>query len=155
MCPEKVIPLTDYDSAPLYNELVVCSNTLINTKHIFQTDSGWSPLVIRRGTVPRVWLSVKVNEQAGTSSFIDLIVDSKVINSSVKLNCTKYGFQILIDNQLIAEAGNHTSETLEVVELDLRPLGLNIYGDHKSLNIGNNSMSRNTSSNANAMFGIA
>lgn len=147
----------DYDTVDLYKELVVCSNTLVNTTHILSTDSGWHPLVIRKGIEPRVWLSIKVQESSDTSKdsrYLELISNSEVKHSSAELTSTKYGFQIVINGQVIVEAGNHTDESLEVVKLDLRPLGLNIYGDHTSLNVGNNSMSRNTSVNGHAMFGI-
>nr|WP_240493006.1 hypothetical protein [Vibrio parahaemolyticus] len=158
---EEVIKLDhlnhDYDNAELYRELVVCSNTLVNTKHILSADSGWHPLVIRKGIKPRVWLSIKIQENSDASKdsgYLELISDSQVKHSAVELTSTKYGFQITINDQIIVEAGNHTDEALEVIKLDLRPLGLNIYGDHTSLSVGNNSMSRNTSVNGHSMFGI-
>jgi hypothetical protein len=148
----------DYNTADLYKELIVCSNTLIDTKHILSDDSGWHPLVIRKGLKPRVWLSIKFQENTDTpqeeDEFIELIADSQEMYADAKLTNTEYGFQIVINNQIIVEAGNHNPESLEVIKLDLRPFGMNIYGDHLSLSVGNNTMSRNTSSGGHSMFGI-
>lgn len=149
----------DYTNAEIYKELVVCSNMLIDTKHIISTSSGWYPLVIRKGIKPRVWLSVKTtpkeyDESKNNEEIIELIADSQIKHSAVEFSNTKYGFQISINNQIIVEAGNHTPDSLEIIKLDFRPLGMNIYGDHTSLSLGNNSMSRNTSVGGNSMFGI-
>ncbi len=149
----------DYTTAEIYKELVVCSNTLIDTTHIISASSGWNPLVIRKGIKPRVWLSVKIipkedEESKNNEEIIELIADSQVKHSAVDFSNTKYGFQISINNQIIVEAGNHTPDSLEIITLDFRPLGMNIYGDHTSLSLGNNSMSRNTSVGGHSMFGI-
>ena len=149
----------DFDTAENYEELIVCSNALINTQHIFSTNDGWYPLVVRKGQAPRVWLSVRVldtsNEENKVEKFIELIVDSQVKNDSVGFTSTQYGFQITVNNQVIAEAGNHDSNSLEIIKLDLRPLAMNIFGDHTSLNIGNNVMARNTSIGSHSMFGLS
>lgn len=151
----------DYKNADIYKELIVCSNTLIDTKHILSTNDGWHPLVIRKGIEPKVWLSVRVqdqpqedNESKKDDEFIELISDSTVRHPAVVFSNSEYGFQVLINNQIVVEAGNHKDDSIEVIKLDLRPLGMNIYGDHLSLNLGNNSMSRNTSAGGNSMFGI-
>jgi hypothetical protein len=35
----------DYENEDLYQELIVCSNILINTKHIMATNEGWHPVI--------------------------------------------------------------------------------------------------------------
>lgn len=149
----------NYDDIEIYKELIVCSNILIDTKHILSTTDEWHPLVIRKGKKPRVWLSTRINntpEKIDQNDFqiIQLIVDSEVSHSAVKFINTEFGFQISVNDIIIAEAANHTSDSIEVTSLDLRPLGLNIYGDHTSLTIGNTTMSKNTSKGSNSMFGI-
>lgn len=148
----------DYNTADLYKELIVCSNTLIDTKHILSDDSGWHPLVIRKGLKPRIWLSIQAQENTDASQeedeFIELIADSQLMYADAELTNTEYGFQVVVNNQIVVEAGNHKPDSLEVIKLDLRPFGMNIYGDHLSLSVGNNTMSRNTSSGGHSMFGI-
>lgn len=150
----------DYENEALYDELIVCSNILINTKHIMVTNDGWCPLVVRKGKSPMVWLSYReaVTSQDNTQpvkyNYIELINKSNSLHPQVSVVSTTHGFQIKIDDTILAEAGNHNDGKLEIFTLDMRPLGLNIYGDHQSINIGNNSMSRSSSSNGNAMFGI-
>ncbi|AAZ27323.1 hypothetical protein [Colwellia psychrerythraea] len=147
----------NYEQGELYNELIICSNALINTKHIFTSEDGWHPLVIRKGKIPRVWLSIKHLVSVGSKKeqhYLDLIVDSKLKHPDLSLIASVHGFQIKLGEDIIVESGNHKGNILEVYKLDFRPLGLNIHGDHSHLSIGNNNMSNNTSKNSNSMFGI-
>jgi hypothetical protein len=150
----------DYENEDLYQELIVCSNILINTKHIMATNEGWHPLVVRKGESPMVWLSYRElvpsedNTQSPIYSYIQLINNSNPLHPQVSIESTTDGFQIKVGDTILAEAGNHRDGELEIYALDMRPLGLNIYGDHRSINIGSNSISRSTSSNSGTMFGI-
>ena len=136
----------------IYKDLTICSNLLINTNHIFGGSDDWYPLVIRKGDTPKVWLSAKDQNQ----KIIQLVENSEKTTQidEFDFKLSTYGFRVTYRNVIIVEAGNHTNESLEVIKLDLRPLGLNIFGDNKSMSIGDNTMSRNTSSNGNVMFGI-
>jgi hypothetical protein len=143
-----------YEDLEVYNELTVCSNLLINTSHIFQSKTGWHPLVIRKGEVPRVWLSAQVITDNGSPKTIELIADSKPLNNEFHIDKSEHGFQIKYQNKVIVKAGNHVDSRLEVINLDFRPIGLNIFGDNNSLSLGSNKMSQNTSKNGQVMFGI-
>lgn len=148
---------TSYQNFPIFHEVFMCSNRLINTKHIFQSQEGWAPLVIRRSrsNEPFIWLSTQVPSE-NESIYIELIRKNSVVfdQNRIELQVSSYGFCISLDSTVICEAGDLSESSIEIFKLDFRPLGLNIYGDHTILNIGNNKMSRNTSSNSQAMFGI-
>jgi hypothetical protein len=143
-----------YEDLEIYNELTVCSNLLINTVHIFQSGTGWNPLVIRKGKVPRVWLSAQEITDNGSPKIIELIADSKSLNNEFHIDKSKHGFQIKYQNKVIVKAGNHVDSRLEVINIDFRSIGLNIYGDNNSLSLGSNKMSQNTSKNSQVMFGF-
>lgn len=150
-----------YQNFPIFHEVFICSNRLINTNNIFQSQKGWAPLAIRRSrsNEPLIWLSAQVpseNENENESKYIELIRKNSVVfdQNRIELQVSSYGFCISLDSTVICEAGDLSESSIEIFKLDFRPLGLNIYGDHTILNIGNNKMSRNTSSNSQAMFGI-
>lgn len=146
-----------YKEADFYRELVFCSNNLINTNYIFSSDEDWHPLVICKGKRPRVWLSLRKSisvESQEKFEYIDLIVDSELKDLSFSFINTIYGFQVKLAETIIIEAGNHKDDSLEVYKIDFRPLGLNIYGDHSRLIVGNNEMSMNTTTDSTSMFGI-
>lgn len=146
----------DFD---IYGELFVCSNRLLKTSHIFKTTDGWSPLVVRKASdgsqLPAVWLSVKIDRK-DECGYIELVSGNtqKFFDNQFEFDVTKDGFYIAINSVVICEAGDVQEDSLEIFKLDLRPLGLNIYGEHNKLLIGSNEMSRNTSNNAECMFGI-
>ncbi|MGF1850644.1 hypothetical protein L4C44_01970 [Vibrio satsumensis] len=147
-----------YSDFNIYEELFVCSNRLLNTNHIFKTQDGWAPLVVRRTNddrqLPVIWLSAKTDNDEDT--YIELISGNtqKFFENEFNFEVTENGFLISLGSQVICEAGDAQSNSLEIFSLDLRPLGLNIYGSHNKLNIGSSQMSRNTSSNSDCMFGI-
>lgn len=145
---------TGYEDLDIYEKLTICSNLLINTVHIFQNQTGWRPLVIRKGKIPRVWLSAMVKGNDNLHTVIDLINDSEPSNDEFSIEKSKYGFQIKYQSKVLVKAGNHDNSSLEIIEIDLRPIGLNIFGDHKSLSLGGNTMSQNTSKNGSVMFGF-
>lgn len=143
-----------YENVEQYDQLTICSNLLINTSHILQDSEGWSPFVLRKGNKPRVWLSAQIQDSEGNKSKVQLITDSKVVFDRITLDISEFGFEIKLDNQIIARAGNHTEKSLEVIYIDFRPLGLDVHGENESLTMGGMTMSRNTSKNANVMFGF-
>lgn len=145
---------TGYEELDIYEKLTVCSNLLINTVHIFQNQNGWRPLVIRKGEVPRVWLSAQVENDNELPTPIELISDSVSLNDEFFIDKSEYGFQITYQNKVIVKAGNHMNSSLEIIDIDLRPIGINIYGDNNSLKMGGISMSQNTSKNSTVMFGF-
>ena len=149
---------SSFNNFNTYNEDVVGSNRLINTKHILKSSEGWTPLVIRKSLdgKPILWLSVAIVEDNKRTGYIEVVQENRVVfdRKDLDFKVTEFGFIIKIDSTTICEAGDVEENSIEIFKLDLRPLGLNIYGDHNILNIGTNKMSRNTSSNSEAMFGI-
>lgn len=148
-----------YQNYSIFKELIVCSNRLINTQHIFQSSIGWSPLVIRRSQSNEVliWLSTVLPSSNGNEiKYIELIKNNLIQNNDqrVGLDVSSYGFCISLDSTVICEAGDVDENSLEIFKLDLRPIGINIYGDHSKLNFNGSIMSRNTSKNSNSMFGF-
>ncbi|WP_228156167.1 hypothetical protein [Acinetobacter pittii] len=149
---------SSFNNFNTYKEVFVCSNRLINTKHILKSSEDWTPLVIRKSLdgKPIVWLSVAIIEDNKIIGYIEIIQENRVVfdQRDLDFKVTELGFIIKIGSTTICEAGDVEENSIEIFKLDLRPLGLNIHGDHNILNIGTNKMSRNTSSNSEAMFGI-
>lgn len=146
-----------YNTYDIYDCLTVCSNQLINTVHVLQTSFGWIPFSIRKGESPRVWLSAPVEFDSNNNpiKFIDLIVNSVPLNDKVHLINSKYGFQIKIDDVILMEAGNHDGDNLEIIKIDLSPIGLTqLKGDIKGLTVGGMTMSRSGTRGASSFLSI-
>ena len=150
---------SSYNEKDIYAELFLCSNRLLNTKHMFITSDEWSPIVVRKSgqenNMPSVWLSTKI-ESEGDVHYVELVKNNKQVffGNNFEFEVTENGFYISIESTVICEAGDVQEKSIEIFKLDLRPLGLNIFGEHNILTIGGNQMSRNTVSNSESMFGI-
>lgn len=147
---------SSYEAFDLYDCLIVCSNQLIETNNILQSSSGWIPLSVRKGCKPRVWLSapVEFDEERNPIKYLDLIVNSEVKHQSVDFAVTEHGFKITINNRTVVEAGNHFDGNLEIVKLDLNPIGLDIHGDVQGLVVGGMTMSRSSARRSNTFIGM-
>lgn len=144
-----------YDDYELYDCLTVCSNQLIETTNILKS-SEWIPLSIRKGLIPRVWLSMAVDfdSQGKPTKYLDLIVNSEIKDSRVYFIDSIHGFQIKIEDNIVVEAGNHDGENIEIIKMDLRAIGLNVTGDVHGLYLGGTTMSRNRSKNSDTFIGL-
>jgi hypothetical protein len=67
---------------------------------------------------------------------------------------SKHGFKIIIDNIVVIEAGNHDKGNLEIIKMDLSPIGLPIEGDIHGLKVGGMTMSRSGVRKSNTFIGI-
>jgi hypothetical protein len=145
-----------YESYELYDSLTVCSNQLIETTNILKSSSDWVPLSIRKGETPRVWLSALIAHGSENNSpkYIDLIINSVVKHNAVQFMNSIHGFKIIIDNTVVIEAGNHNKGNLEIIKMDLRPIGLTIEGDIHGLKVGGMTMSRSGVRKSNTFIGI-
>lgn len=142
-----------------YEELNVCTNTLINGKVPIEIE-GHIPFLIGKGEIPQVWLSVP----GPKGEWIDLIVSNKraeikskkfkqfllTIEESAedkRIDISMWKTNIL---SVIQEAENKAV----VTSLDLRPFNLLISGGNEGLHIGGQLLRGNTMSNVHTMIGI-
>lgn len=142
----------DFDRFEIYQNLTICSNLLINTKHILVGGDDFYPIVIRKGETPRVWIKAIALAKDGHKQVVELVNDSISTYSGVDVKSSKHGIKISFQEKEIIVGGNHNNDSLEIIKLDFRPIGMNIYGDHHGLTIDGISMSGNTSVNGSVMF---
>lgn len=137
-----------------YNELIFCSNYLRNYKSIIkQASNDFEPLIIKKGDdeKPLVFLRSYDNKK---SESIDIINGSKSVVESVKFFQSLTGCFVGYNDITILEIVQNEDNIMEVISLDLRPIGLNIFGDSTALNMGGNTMSRSSMSNVGSFIGI-
>lgn len=151
-----------YENQSEYDTVVFCSNIVKNTPYLIERSIPveeikvkWHPIVLRKGVKPRLWLSALTN-QNGQTAYINLIKDSEPCHPEIGMENTEHGFQVTLKStsEVLVEAGDHSESSIEILTLNLRPIGLNIYGDYKELKIGSNSFARGYIENANAYVGI-
>lgn len=139
-----------------FEKLKVCGN-IIGTRYIFQIDD-YIPLIVGKSidNTPLVWAYAKLSNN-------DVIcVVNKNSSNHRQISCEN------LDDLLLFKIKHPTEEKWiiffklivskwfipEIVKLDLRPFGLNIYGDDDSLFIGNTCLKDNNIVGSEVFFKI-
>jgi hypothetical protein len=133
------------------NKLTVCSNTLTGGGNLVSI-GGDFPLLIGKGKKPKVWLKAIANSK--TNEFVSIVENSISMHSAVKIISNKNLLQVMISGELILSVQAISNNTMIVEKLDLRPIGLNLYGNSSSLKVGSSTYSRNSMSGGGTLIGF-
>jgi len=136
-----------------YHSLNICSNIATN----YQVPIGannFAPLLVGKGKEPLIWVAISNPENSEEWKY--LVSKNKSLHPNIKVEVDKEKNSVCIkagnDTLLLVTSQNNDSAQIEL--LDLRAIGLNIVGDHKSLKIGNNTMTGNMFSNVGTVIGL-
>jgi hypothetical protein len=134
--------------------LEVCSNNLIEFKYILD-DNGFIPILIGKGEIPRIWIYAKSKDKS-----ISIIRDNISNLSNVKINIYSKEKRICVEHMTNSKDNAvlinlvFKNELAVITDLDLRPLGYNIYGSENALFFGDSSMRGNTFQGSNSLIKI-
>lgn len=134
-----------------FNELTICSNKLVNGRMPFSI-KGQAPLLIGSGEIPRIWLNLPPTES--TAAWKPLVQANTSLSQTIKVKADRKHIDVNIEKSPIVKVVIHSDRSAEIEQLDLRPLGLNIYGDKSSLFVGGSELRYNTFQNVDSMVGI-
>ena len=145
------------DNLPVdYSELQtlnLCSNKIIGGGFPFALDGGL-PLIIGSGTTPSIWLQAINNSN---SKDLILLVDNNVPTvKEISVTKPENGvIEVYFRNEVKILRVKSTGSNAAVVSvLDLRQIGLNIFGNQSELKIGGSSFSNNTVQGAKVFLGL-
>jgi hypothetical protein len=134
-----------------FSELIVCSNKLVNVSAIISIGVG-IPMLIGQGQRPLLWIEMPTKE----SGFQPLIQANRSLHPLIKVMETEANaVAVYAKDVLIIKAISLTETKGDISRLDLRPLGLDIYGDENYLQIGKTQLKNNTFENLKIMVSIA
>ena len=137
-----------------YQELIVCSNYLKNfTSIIRHSDSGFEPLAIKESSCGKPLVFLKGFDRNSSTS-IEVVNGDKSVISGVAFEHSKTGCLVTFNETVILELVLNENNIMEVINLDMRPLGYNIFGNTASLNMGGNAISRSSAINSDSFLGI-
>lgn len=134
-----------------YDSLVICSNTMKGGGHIVAVDNEL-PLVIGSGEKPQIWLQAMSNPDS--KDFVSIVEASVSKHPAVELLEKNGNIEITIGDKVVMVVRQDSTEKAVVTQLDLRPIGLNIFGDESSLKVGGSNFSRNTMSGGGVLIGF-
>jgi hypothetical protein len=138
----------DFQSYPRVN---FCSNLISDTTAILQLANGVQPLLIGIGDFPRIWLSAPTDQSRVTWKFI--VEDNIAIHPAFRIWKAEKTVSISAGGVSIVTVRADEQSAI-VTKLDLRPIGLAIYGDTDRLMIGTNSVRNSVIQGGEVAFGI-
>ena len=136
-----------------YDELHLCGNTLINVKIPFLI--GETPLLlIGKNIVPQVWLSAQ--RLPGSKEWKYIVEENRSLNPAVYVDVQdeKRTVDVLVSNIIILKAVAESPKKAVIEVLDLRPIGVNLYGDGSGLSLATKKFTGNSVVNSQVAFAL-
>jgi hypothetical protein len=134
-----------------YEKLTICSNSLIGGGHVVEL-AGALPLIIGYGEKPQIWLQAISNPEK--MEFVSVIENSVSKFPTVEVKEIDGSIIITIQGKQVLKVRNVSNSEAVVENMDLRPIGLNLYGDANNMNIPNGSFSGNSMSGGGVLLGL-
>ena len=148
---EKELKISNYPShLKKLEKLDICSNILIGGGDLIKIEN-FVPLIIGAGATPKIWITIKI-----ANNLIELIKENLTENNQIKIEISQSlrKVKIFAENKIIISAKMINDNECLVDELDLRPIGLNIFGNTNELNIAGTNLSNNSISGAKFLIGM-
>jgi hypothetical protein len=139
-----------------FEELIICNNLFRNGKVILMV-GNFIPLLIEKNKYPLVSLSIPIdkdkwkvivrkNKSLNSNILVNLLKNSKLCVEINKENVDfkKIGKYTLNLRKTILSVEKTADSSAIINEIDMRPLGFNIYCDHDGLHVGGIVLSNNS-----------
>ena len=149
-----LMPVTELPKEYLpFEELEMCSNRFVNGKVLIEAHNH-AVLLIGKGPQPVVWLSGLISKEG--KQFQEIVNKNCSLNKRVDVIISEKNNSTIIKvgDLTIVEVAKASESKAIIPKMDLRPLGLNIYGDTKELHVGTNRLIGSTFMNTHTMVGI-
>lgn len=134
-----------------YDSLTVCSNTLLGGGHIMAVGEVL-PIVIGKGTKPQVWLQAMSSPDS--KEFVSIIESSISNHPAVEVIEQEGAIVVNIQGSKVLVVKADTDTSAIVTQLDLRPIGLNLFGNESALTAGGTTLSHNTMAGGAILIGF-
>ena len=140
------------DDFQAFPDLVVCGNRLI--RGVAPLALGKQPIfLVGKGDIPKVWLSVPSGDP---NRFDTLVSDNESQHEGVVVETFKPENRIVIriDETVTLDATKLLEDMAVVKALDLRPVGLEVFGTEGGLNVVGMSWVGNTIVGTEVLIGL-
>jgi hypothetical protein len=134
-----------------YEELEFLSNRAKNYRLLIKA-GGFSPILIGKGVHPLVWIAQR--DQKDPEKWVYVIYANKSFHPEINVKVKKKKVEIKLEQTIIVSLEELSSKKAKLLKLDLRPIGLNIYGDESKMMIGTNTLVGNVFENVSNIIAI-
>lgn len=136
-----------------FEELDICGNQFIRGQVPIRI-KGKIPFLIGKGNVPLIWLNAPVTKDG--HNWQEVVVKNESFNKKMDVKISKNTVSISTKDKTLTviKVNKIFDDLAEITVLDLRPLGLSIYGDTAGLHIGTHSFANNIFEGVHTMIAM-
>lgn len=131
--------------------LKICSNNLKNGI-VPISISGDQPFLVGKGKRPRVWINQLELDEVGKVK--PLVRDNLTLHPEIIVDEFDNEVVIKIGNETLIHTIKITDNEAHIIKLDLRLIGIKIYGDKSKLHVVSKTLCNNEFVNVDCMVGI-
>jgi hypothetical protein len=132
-----------------YENLSLCSNTFVGGGHLIVVGEV-IPLLIGSGETPKIWLQAPADSTG--KSYVPLVVASVAAHPTVTVTSDGSSLRIYTGGTQVLNITQQTTDRAVIDQLDLRPIGFNVFGNASSLQAGGMKFSQSTFSGGGTML---
>lgn len=134
-----------------YNELILCSNKFINGTVILEINKNVA-LLVGKGKNPAIWLAIPQSKLNAELTY--LIKNNKTFQNRINVLLPENETIVSHNNDILIHVRKMDEDKAEIIEINLRPLGISIHGNKDGLYVGTNFLKNNGFSNTYTMIAI-
>jgi hypothetical protein len=135
-----------------YRELDVCSNQLVDVPVVFAVDDQ-PAFLVGQGPFPLVWIAAPISRSRETWDYV--VRGSEGRSSIIEIKTSMRGITtIYVGRANVLTVRATSPDTAMIADLDLRPFGLNVWGDAQTLHIGGSIFTANHFERVDTAFAI-
>lgn len=132
-----------------YGVTKLCTNTVVGGT-LLMTVGDVVPVLFGKGSKPQIWLQTIESPQS--KKFIELVDASISVHPKIRIEESDNKIFVRLDGIIILILEQTGDDELTVYQVDLRPLGLNLYGDSTGLYSGGVSFTSSTFTNVGTIM---
>ncbi|MBN0252312.1 hypothetical protein JTL41_33525, partial [Pseudomonas aeruginosa] len=110
-------------------------------------------LLVGKGNKPQIWIQAIAD--ANMKSFVPIVESSIPLFPFVRVTTESGVVLVFVNDQVIMSIRSEVDDEINIFQMDLRPIGLNIVGDEKSLRSGGMEFSNSTFSGMGTFMGFS
>jgi hypothetical protein len=108
------------------------------------------PVLFGKGSKPQIWLQTL--QSPHSKKFISLVDASISVHPKIRVEESNHKIFVRLDGGVVLLIEQTGEDELTVHQIDLRPLGLNLYGDSTGLYAGGMSFTSSTFTNVGTIM---
>jgi hypothetical protein len=124
-----------------FDVLTLCSNRIIGARYLVSMGEV-IPIILGQGDKPMVWLQAAADPKGET--FTTVVEASISMHPAIKVLQVEDALEVSINNTTVLKIKSNEKGSASVEKLDMRPLGINMFGDNTKLEVGGMTLAGNS-----------